>query len=180
MVLKVARRYAKAFLQIAIEQDIVEETLNDVLTIKKTIDTSRDLMLFLKSPVIKSGDKRKALEEIFSDQIQPITQQFITLLIRKGRENLLHEIMSGFVKGYKDYAGIIDVNVFTAMELPEDQKQKLSDVLERATQKQINFTYHLDEKLIGGLAVRMEDTVIDGTVKHKIDRLRNLLTEASV
>lgn len=176
MVLKAARRYAKAYLQIAIEQDNVSNILEDVLTIKNTIDSSRDLVLFLKSPIIKSGDKRKALEEIFGDQIQPMTQEFLTLLVRKGREKLLGQIMDGFIESYNEYAGIIEVSVSTAMKLSEDQKQRLSEALEKATGKQVDFDYHLNKELMGGMSVRIDDTVIDGTVRHKINRLKQMLT----
>lgn len=180
MVLKAARRYAKAFLQIAIEQDNVASILEDVQMVKNTIDSSRDLTLFLKSPIIKSDDKRKALDEIFDDKIQPITQQFLTLLVRKGRENLLEQIMDGFIESYHDHAGIIEISVYSAMELSDKQKKRITDTLEKVTHKQAELEYHLDEELMGGLAVRIDDTVIDGTVRNKINRLKTLLTEASV
>lgn len=180
MVLKTARRYAHAYLQIAIEQNKLERILKDVYLIHNTVENSRELELFMKSPIIKPDDKRIALQSLFEDKIDLLTNEFLKLVVRKGRENLLDQIMLGFIEQYKVHKGIVDIEVHTASEISEDQTEKLKKALEKVTEKSVELTFHEDSELIGGLAVRIEDTVIDGTIKHKIDRLRSLFKQPTV
>ncbi len=180
MVLKAARRYANAFLHFAIEKDLLEEILEDVESIHQTLENSRDLKLFLKSPIIKPEEKRKALESIFSESVQPITMQFLNLIIRKGRQKIIDQIMKGFIDLYKVHMGIIDIYISSARELPEDLRTKLIAALEISTDKKVDPDFISDEDLMGGIAVRIHDTVIDGTVKNKINRLRSLFKEAAL
>lgn len=168
---KAARRYASALLDIAKEQDKVESILEDVTFIHNTLEGSRDLVLFLKSPIIKFDDKTEALESIFSKKLGDITNRFIKLLARKNRVNLLDQITEAFIEAYKKYAGIITIEIFVARELNESQKDALHESLEELTQKSVDMNINIDESLKGGMAVRIDDTVIDGTVKHKLEML---------
>lgn len=180
MVSKAARRYASAFLKLSLEKGILEKILEDIRLIDETIDASRELDLFLRSPVIRSDDKRKALAEIFSASVDPVTMHFLDFIARKGRERLLGQIMRSFLRLYKEHAGIIDVEVRSAMELEDEQREKLQKTLEETTGKKVEPSWLTDPGLIGGLAVRIDDTVIDGTVKHKIDQLGALFLEAAM
>lgn len=171
MITKAARRYASALLQIAKEQDNVESILSDIELIKNTIDDSRELEVFLRSPIIKFDDKAEALEELFGNEVQEVIRQFIKLLARKNRVNLLYQITQGFIEQYNAYAGIIEIEVYAAQELTESQQQSLHNALERKTGKKVNMHLNVDESLKGGIAVRIDDTVIDGTIKHKLEQL---------
>ena len=170
---KAARRYADAMLQSAIERDILEEVRTDMEMIHQTVTASRDLVLFLKNPVIKNDIKRKALMEIFKDRIRPESSVLINLLLDKKREQLLGAISKSYLELYDVYKGIINVGVFSAFDITDNQKKSLLKSLEESTGKKVNMDISIDKSLRGGLAVRIDDTVIDGTVKHKISQLKN-------
>ncbi len=171
MITKAARRYASALLQVGKEQDNVESILEDIELIKNTIDDSRELQLFLRSPIIKYDDKVQALEQLFGDKVGEVTNQFIKLLARKDRVGILYQITQAFVEQYNKYAGIIEVDVFSARELSDKRQKSLHKALEQKTGKTVNMHVSVDEKLKGGIAVRIDDTVIDGTIKHKLEQL---------
>lgn len=175
MITKAARRYASALLQIAKEQESVESILGDIEFIKNTIDDSRELELFLKSPIIKFDDKANALDELFGEQVNEIVRQFIKLLARKNRVNLLYQITQAFIEQYNQYAGIIEIQVSVASKLSEEQQQSLHKALEDKTGKKVNMEFSVDTSLKGGIAVRIDDTVIDGTIKHKLEQLEETL-----
>lgn len=177
---KAARRYASALLDIAKEQDKVESILEDVTLIHNTLEGSRDLVLFLKSPIIKYDDKAEALKSIFSERLGDVTDRFIALLTRKNRVNLLDEVTEAFIEAYKEYAGIVTIEIFVASELKESQKDNLHEALEKLTQKKVDMNINIDESLQGGMAVRIDDTVIDGTVKHKLAKLEQSLMSTAV
>lgn len=177
---KAARRYATALLQLAIERDEVQEILSDVQFIRNTLQDSRDLTLFLRSPVINRDDKLAVLEKLFKDELQKPTYLFLKLMTRKGRENLLEQIVEAFVEKYNEYAGIIKIDAFVAQDLSDEQVAELKKALEKETQKKVELEIKKDTTLRGGLAVRINDTVIDGTVKHKINQLESLFSETTV
>ncbi len=177
---KAARRYATALLELAKERDEVDEILNDIEYIHNTLEGSRDLVLFLKSPVIKFDDKTEALEKIFFEELEEPTKLFLKLLSRKDRINLLDQITKAFIEKYKEHAGIVTVSVFVAQELSGEQQELLHKNLEQKTQKKVDMNITVDKTLKGGMAIRIDDTVIDGTVKHKLQELEESLLSTTV
>lgn len=177
---KAARRYATALLEVAKEQNELEEILEDITLVRNTMEDSKELVTFLKSPIIKFDDKTAVLDELFFDDFQEATRLFIRLLARKDRINLLDDVTKAFIAKYKEQAGIIIVNVFVAEELDEKQRESLHRTLEEKTQKKVELNITLDESLQGGMAVRIDDTVIDGTVKHQLAKLEESLLSTAV
>lgn len=172
---KTARRYAKALMGLAKELDEIESIQKDMELIHGTLDGSNELVLLLKSPVVKSADKERILKEIFSDKVTEPTNRFFSLLVEKDREDQLGGIASAYLKLYDEYKGIQQVEVTVAHNLSEDQQEELSKELEVRTGKTIRMNVTVDESLMGGIQVRMEDTVIDGSVRYKLEELRHLL-----
>lgn len=172
---KAARRYATALLELGKERDEVKPILKDMAFINATLDGSSELVLFLQSPIVKFDDKKAVLNALFSDEVTEVTRKFLELLVRKNRSNMLHQVSESFLKLYNKYAGIIEVEVMVAHELDDSQKEKLHKQLEKKTGKKVDLTIQIDASLKGGMAVRIEDTVIDGTVKHKLRELEEQL-----
>lgn len=177
---KAARRYATALLESAKETNAVDDILADINLIKNTLEDSKELIVFLRSPVIKFDDKMQALEKIFSDRVQDMTNRFLQLLARKNRIHLLDQITEAFIQRYNKYAGIIEIDVYSARELDDAQQDDLHKALENKTGKKVDMNLTLDESLKGGLAVRIEDTVIDGTIKHKLQELEQKFLSTAI
>ncbi len=177
---KAARRYATALLEVAKDLDKVDDVLEDIKLVDGTIEGSKELEVFLASPIIKYDDKMQALNEIFTGKVQEVTSRFITLLAKKERVKLLPQISKAFLEKYNAYAGIIEVEVYTAKALNEDQKDSLHKALEEKTGKKVVMSVSEDTSLKGGLAVRIDDTVIDGTVKHKLQQLEEKFLDTAI
>ncbi len=177
---KAARRYATALLEVAKERNELDEILDDITLIRNTMEGSKELVTFVKSPIIKFDDKVAVLEELFFNNLQEATRLFIKLLARKDRINMLVDVVNAFVAKYKEHAGIITIDVFVAEELNEGQRESLHRTLEKKTQKKVELNLTLDESLKGGMSVRIDDTVIDGTVKHQLAKLEESLLSTAV
>ncbi|SMO42918.1 ATP synthase F1 subunit delta [Fodinibius sediminis] len=177
---KAARRYATALLELAKERDELEEILEDIKLVQNTLKDSKELVTFLRSPVIKFDDKAAVLEKLFFDKFQEPTRLFVKLVARKDRINLLDQITDAFIQLYKKHVGIITVDVFVAEEISDEQRQLLHQKLEDKTQKKVELNVTVDASLKGGMAVRIDDTVIDGTVKHQLAKLEESLLSTVV
>ena len=100
--IRVASTYAKSLIDLAIEQDQINVVNDDMQALEQAMG-SRDLVLMLKSPIIKKGTKEKILKTLFSDKLSGLTNAFINIVVRKGRENILPEIISAFKDEYKNH-----------------------------------------------------------------------------
>lgn len=177
---KAAHRYASALFETAKEQNKISGILEDIKYIQQTLKGSKELVNFLKSPIIDLKDKSEVLDTLFFDDIQQASRQFIELLARKDRLDLLLQISEAFSEKYREHAGIITVDVSVAQELNDRQREKLRENLAEKMQKKIEMNITCDETLKGGMAIRIGDTVIDGTVKHKVNELEKLFLSAAV
>lgn len=173
MITKAARRYAKALLQSALEQDILDDVEKDIRFILNTVEDSRDLVVFLKSPIIKKEDKQEVLSKIFGEHISGETKSLLRLLSEKNRESILKDICIGFLELFNEYKGIIQVEVTTAYKLNDSQRDELQKALASSTGKIVEMNVSIDPEIMGGVIVRIDDTVMDGSVKHKIRKLKN-------
>jgi len=180
LVSKAAIRYATALLESANEQNSTDKILKDIIFVKDTVTGSKELRIFLKSPVVKPAEKQKALSTIFDGKVSKEVSQFIRLITEKSREDILEEIASTFVEQYNKQAGIITVQVRTAKALSTDQIQSLTKMLEASTSKIVNLDLIEQDNLRGGISVKIDDTVIDATIKHKLEQLETTFLENSM
>jgi len=172
---KAAKRYAKALLILSQERSCLEEVLEDIKTIHETIHGSRDLLLALKSPIVKPSEKVSILDNIFSKHIGTLTKQFILLIAEKERATLLPSITVSFFALYNEAVGIIEVTLNSAFKLENHQLDSITKTLESITKKKVKLHTEVEPSLLGGITIQMEDTVIDGSVLHKLNELEHTL-----
>jgi len=173
---KIASRYAKAFLDLAKEQGMLDKVYNDLSYVHADITGNRELQLFIKSPVIKGGDKKKVFDQLYSDKLSDITSGYIRLLVAKGRESHLPSIITSFVEMYNEIKGIAHVTITSATELSVADESILTAKLKAATgAKEIKMEKKTDSSLIGGFVIHMGDRVYDASVSHKLHKLKKQL-----
>ena len=172
---KAAKRYAKALLTLAQEQGSLEEVLEDIKTIHDTIKGSRDLQVTLNSPLVQPSDKTLILGEIFSKHIGALAMQFLLLVAEKERSAMLLLITEAFFSLYNEAEGIIEVTLKSAYPLEDAQLESVTKALEFSTKKNVHLQVEVVPSLLGGITIQMEDTVIDGSVLHKLNQLEHTL-----
>lgn len=177
---KAARRYASALLQYAIESKKLDAVCEDVAFIDGTITNSKELKLFFKSPVVKPADKADVLEQLFKKHVCQQSWAFLSLLASKERYELLAGITEAFTKAYQDYAGITTAQVFYAKELNKKQLEGIKKALETRTGKKVTLETAHKPGLLGGVVVKLGDTVIDGSVKHKLEQLESMFFKSAI
>jgi F-type H+-transporting ATPase subunit delta len=170
---RLASRYAKSILDLAIEKGQLENVYNDMLFLQAACRGSREFVSFLRSPVIKSDKKSKILDAITGGKVSALTTAFIKLLLNKEREGHLPEIANAFVDQYKDYKGIRVVKLTTAVPV-DDSIKKI--ILEKVKEGQNGHSIELDtavrEELIGGFILEIGDRLLDTSVAHELKEIK--------
>jgi len=169
------RRYAVALLEVAVEGNFLETVSEDLRKIQEVLAGSHELVTALRSPLINVDLKSKILEEIFKNEIGDKTMTFIKLLAHKKRADLLAGVISEFNALIDERNGVINADVKSAVMLNDEQAKELVNSLSTRTGKKIRARMLLDEKLIGGVTVKIGDTIIDGSISHQLEMLRHSL-----
>ncbi len=178
---RVARRYARALITLAEEQNKLEVIVGDLERISSLIRSSRELELFLQNPTIGKEKKRLALDEIFSKMVDELTHKFILLLVAKDRENILMQIIEQYRQMVDEKMGIVRADVRSAVEFNKNQEKSLKDQLEGYTGKKVQVTYSLDRSLKGGFLARMGDTVFDASIRRQLELLeKKFISDGSI
>lgn len=176
-VIRIASRYAKSLLDLAKDQNVMDEVVSDMTGFAKMAE-NRDLYLLMKSPIINAGKKAEVFNALLDGKVNKLTKAFIDITLRKGREGYLPEIATEFLNQYKRMKGISSVKLVTASPISEASlnaiKAKLleSDVTDQA----VDVETSVDESLIGGFVVQIGDKLIDASVSHKLAELSKALT----
>lgn len=165
---RVSSRYAKSILDLSIEKGTLEDVYKDMVLIKEACAESKDLMLLLKSPIIKSDKKEAILKEVFGSQVSQITLEFINIIIRKKREYLLEGVAINFEERYKAHKNILTATVTSAIPLPAATRDKVTKLVAETHSGDCELKEIVDPDIIGGLIITVGDRQIDESIKRKI------------
>lgn len=173
-----AKRYAKSFLIVSAAKGIVEEVEEQLLVIKKAYLSEDKLHAFMTNPRIPQKAKLSALRKMLQGKVNPYTGYFMELLVRRHRFALVPEIADWFDQLADAFRGVVRVQVRSYGPLSEAQRRQLETQVSRLVKGQkIDMQVEQDPSLMGGLWVRIGDTLIDGTVSTKLKSLREKLLE---
>lgn len=176
---RIAHRFATAILDNSPEGPDRETFLKDLADVRSSVLGSRELLLFFESPVIPGKLKLSTVDALFADRVQAPALAVVRFLVEKEREEYIIEIIDTVFALHRDREGILSTSIHSAVGLGEDQRSALHDKLERISGKRIEVRYDVDAALLGGLVVRMDDTVYDGSVRHNLQRLREHLVRGA-
>jgi F-type H+-transporting ATPase subunit delta len=178
--LTVARRYAQALYQEAESEQRVEQVDADMDLIRDTLDGSRDLVAFFASPIISREKKESVVQSLFAEPLNKTTYNFLRLLIEKKREALFPDVVRAYRDLRDEQRGIVEARAKVAYPLTEAEEQTLVQALEKLSGAQVRLQVDEDRTLVGGLIVRMGDTVYDGSVRNQLANLRERMELGSV
>ncbi len=173
-----SRRYASALLSAAIEGNFLDQIIQELQIIKEVLHNSRDLVHVLQSPVVKSDKKIHILEEILRSSVGDKMLVFLKLVAKKNRAGLLPDIVDEFYSLLDERQGIINVEITSAAKLSEDEQAELIARLETYTGKKTRPTMLINEEFIGGITVKIGDTIFDNAISHQLQLLRKTLVSS--
>ena len=170
---RVAGRYAKSVIDLAVERNLLEEVYQDMRLLQGMIKSNRDFLNLLRSPVIKADKKNKILTALTEGRVNPLTATFINLMINKGREESLPEIIESFITMYNSIKGINKVKLTTAQPVGDELKQSLVQKIQATTPLQnIELETVVREELIGGFMLEFNNKLVDASVLRDLKDIK--------
>ncbi|MCO5285373.1 MAG: ATP synthase F1 subunit delta [Chitinophagaceae bacterium] len=170
---RLAQRYAKSLIDLAIEMNQLEQVNNDMLFLNKIIKASREFVVMLESPVIPSGKKISIVSAVTGSNLSQITDSFIKLLCHKNREAHLPEIITAFIEQYNTYKGIHTATLTTATPVGEGVLNEFrTRILESTKVPHLNLETRVNDKLIGGFVLEMEGKLIDASILRDLNDIK--------
>ena len=169
---RIAARYAKSLLELAIEQGKDQEIAADMRLFGQVCKDNRDFQLVLKNPIIKHDKKLNILKAIFEERVEPITMSIFELITRKNREAILPSLAAEFARQHNQKQGIVEASVWTTFELEDDLQGEFRELVEKIAGKKVDLKPIVDPDLIGGFVLRIEDKQIDESLRSKLQHLR--------
>jgi len=167
-----AKRYAQALFDLSLENKIEEKVAADMRLVGRVLAENRELRRIMANPVLNGSKKVKILNRLFGEKLSELSLRFFSLIIRKGREVYLESICLAFDDIYKDYKNVVGAELITATKSDDEIRKLVVDKLKAITDKDIELKEIVDESIIGGFVVRLEDYQYDASVTTQLRRLR--------
>jgi len=170
----IARRYAGAMFELALKQNSLERTLEDVQGIA-SLFTRRTLAYLLREPRIATRRKEQALRDSLGARVLPTSLHLALLIVERGLVDLMPQIATELQRMVLDYRNQATAEVTTATPLDAQQEALVKRALEERTGKTILLRTRVDPRILGGVVARVGDQVIDGSVQQRLQALRRQL-----
>lgn len=177
--MSVAATYAEALYESATDAGALDAVAADISALATAFEESGDLRAFLHSPEIEATVKKNVVRELTAEA-HPLTANFLQVLIDRGRVDAFPEIARAFAERVAAAEGRLEVEAVTAVPLPDDLRERIVAEVSRQTGREVDLTEWVDPDILGGLVLRIGGAVVDGSIRHRIDDLREQLRHAPV
>ncbi len=170
---RLATRYAKSLIGLSTEKGQLEKVYADMQFLQAICKSNRDFVNLLRSPVVKADKKNSILTAITTGKVTAITEGFNKLLIAKGRESDLPEIVNAFIDQYNTIKGIHKVKLTTAVVIGDSLKNTIIDKVKQGSGiDSIELETKTDESLIGGFVLEFNNNLVDASVLRDLKDIK--------
>ena len=174
-----AERYSLALFELAEESNLLIEIEDQALSLLNLINQSDDFCNFVKDPTIDQEDLLKAINTIVeNNKLNTLFKNFLNFLIKKRRFFFIERILKSFIETCSRKRGELKAELRSAKNLSSDEITKITELLTKNFSSKIKLNYKYDESLIGGLVVQVGSTMVDTSIKNKLQQIENRMIEA--
>ncbi len=179
MAKQVSTTYGDALFELGMEENQIDAFYEEVQAVLQVFEENEELSKLLHHPKVLKEEKIAFIEKVFKGRISEALLGFLVIIIKKDRQGEIESIFQYFIKQVKDYKQIGVATVTTATAMSEEQKKQVEQkLLETTDYKTIEAIYDVDEDLIGGMVIRIQDRVVDSSIRTKLLNMRQTLLKA--
>ena len=174
-----ADRYSLALYELASENNVLSKVEDQSSSILNLISSSKDFTNLIKDPTIKRDDLLKVINNISdNNKFESLLKNFLGFLVTKRRFFYVEQILKSFIEICSQKRGELKAELKSAKKLSGDEISKITDELTKNFSSKIKLNYKHDESLIGGLVVQVGSTMVDTSIKNKLQQIENRMIEA--
>ena len=173
----VSSTYGDALFDLALEKDSVDALFEEAQAVRETFLENEEVLRLFNHPKIRKEEKTAFIEKIFEGRVSGDMVGFLHIIVTKDRYNEILPIFDYFIHKVKEYKGIGTAHVTSAVELSGPQKKAIEDKLLATTgYHTFEMDYKVDPSILGGLIIRIEDRVVDSSLKTQLDKMTKELS----
>ena len=174
----IATRYARALLQLANEKQQAEPIRGELRAIREVLDANPTFAAMLADPSVSQARHATLIERTFNGRATPMIVNVLGLLNSKGRIGLLREIVDVYEELVEEQLGNVEVDVTVAQRLSPEQLEQVRQRVSKAIGRNAVVHQYVDDSIIGGLVLRVQDRLIDASVRYQLQAMRERLLAA--
>ncbi len=179
MAKQVSTTYGDALFELAMEENQIDAFFEEAQAVLQIFKENEELAKLLHHPKVLKEEKIAFIEKVFKGQLSEALLGFLVIIIKKDRQGEIESIFQYFIKQVKEYKQIGVAYVTTATPISEAQKSQVeARLLATTNYKTIEANYEVDAALIGGMVIRIEDRVVDSSIRTKLLNMRQTLLKA--
>jgi F-type H+-transporting ATPase subunit delta len=167
-----AEGYAEAFYAVANAEDAGAKVEDELHGVARTLESNDSLRNTLTDQAVPAELRQGIVEDILGSRAHPVTTSLVSFVVGAGRGRELPAIIDAFVAKAADSRAEAVAEVRSATPLDDDQKARLAAALSKETGQKITVKVTVDPSVLGGIIAQIGDTVIDGSVRHRLDQLK--------
>lgn len=167
----VSKRYALALFEAALDLDKIKIFKEELDFLERVFQEDRELIQILKHPRIKKDDKKDLIRKIFKENVSGEIINFLYILVDKRRETYILDIIKEYMQIFNEHENIVKVVAMTAVPMEEKSKDNLVVVLGKKLNKTIEIENKIDPSVIGGVLLKIENKIVDGTLKGQLESI---------
>ena len=173
---RAATRYAKSLIELAIEQNVLDEVYGDMKLFTAVIEENRVFAVMLKNPIINHDKKRNVLHALFDKRMNKLSILAFDLITKKNRESILAEISTEFQVQYNAFKGLQVADITTTIELDDELRKKFNELVEEISGKKASLNEIIDDNIVGGFILNVGDRRLDQSIKTQLNNIKRELT----
>ncbi len=174
-----AERYSLALYELSKENNLLSHIEDQSLSILNLINKSEDFSNLIKDPTIEHEDLSKVVNKISETyKFEKLLRNFLNFLIQKKRFFFIERILKSFIEICSIKRGELKAELKSAKKLSNEEISKITEELTKNFSSKIKLNYNHDESLIGGLVVQVGSTMVDTSIRNKLQQIENRMIEA--
>jgi F-type H+-transporting ATPase subunit delta len=174
---EIATVYARSLFEVAAEQDKLDVVREQLGEFADAVSENRELQIFLFSPYFSTEEKADGLDRALTD-VDPAVENFLKLLIEKHRMPVIFRIRAEYDQLWEEENKLLPVEITSAVELPEATVKQLGDRISEQTGRKVELSSHVEPDILGGIVVQVGNSVLDASIRNRLDRLRRQVAKA--
>ena len=173
-----AERYSLALFELSEENNLLSQIEDQSSSVLKLINQSEDFSSLIKDPTTNQEDLSKVINKIAeNNKFENLFKNFLNFLIQKRRFFFIERILKSFIEICSRKRGELKAELRSAKNLSNDEISKITELLTKNFNSKIRLNYKYDESLIGGLVIQVGSTMIDNSIKNKLQQIENTMIE---